>query len=203
LRKFHVKYTNNTGMLDILFCMLFLFFIITVLQASVMKIESSKKNVESSAEFLITVMWPEDLPDDVDVYLEDPAGNIIFYGQKAKGLMHLDRDDLGYSNDIVIMPDGTKIEIKDNIEVVTIRGIVPGEYTLNIHMFHKNILDQITPVKVKIEKLNPYTIVLMKEIELEFEGQEETVCRFVLSKDGGVTDMNNLKKQFVKNNQGL
>jgi hypothetical protein len=168
-----------------------------------MKIENSKKNVESSAEFLITVTWPEELPDDVDVYLEDPAGNIIFYGQKAKGLMHLDRDDLGHSNDIVTLPDGTKIEVKDNIEIITIRGIVPGEWTLNIHMYHKNVLDEITPVKIKIEKLNPYTIVFMKEIELEFGGQEETVTRFVLNDDGGVISMNDLKKTFVKNNQGL
>ena len=185
-------------MLDILFCMLFLFFIVTVLQAAVMKIESSKKNVESNAEFLITITWPEDMPDDVDVYLEDPVGNIIFYGQKAKGLMHLDRDDLGDSNDTITMPDGTVIRIKDNIEIITLRGIMPGEYTLNIHMYNKKA-EGINTIKIKIDKLNPYTIVLMKEIELEFEGQEETVCRFVLNKDGSVIDINDLKKQFVGN----
>ncbi len=186
-------------MLDILFCMLFLFFIVTVLQASVMKIESSKKNVESKAEFLITVTWPEDLPDDVDVYCEDPVGNIIYYGQKSKGLMHLDRDDLGHSNDTITMPDGTKILIKENIEIITLRGIIPGEYILNIHMFSKNIVDETTLVKIKIEKLNPYRIVLMKEIELKFGGQEETVCRFVLDENGSVTDITDLKKEFVQN----
>ena len=51
------------------------------------------------------------------------------------GLLHLDRDDYGTSNDRVVGPDGEPIEFEYNEEIVTIRGIVPGEYTLNLHLF--------------------------------------------------------------------
>lgn len=200
-------------MLDILFCMLFLFFCVCVLQASVMKMEASKKNVESKAEFLITITWPDGYNDDIDTYLEDPLGNIIFYEQKQKGLMHLDRDDLGTSNDRAVGPDGKTKLIRHNIEVATLRGYVAGEYTLNIHAFNLSNLmygedglmkekpdsTGIVPVKIKIEKLNPYSIVLIKEIELSYKGQEETVCRFTLDDEGKVTEINDLEKRFIKN----
>ena len=50
-------------------------------------------------EFLITVFWPDNLEDDVDIYVEDPAGNLVWFKSREPGLMHLDRDDLGKRND--------------------------------------------------------------------------------------------------------
>lgn len=202
---------NNTGMLDILFCMLFLFFIVTVLQATVMRIESSKKNVESTAEFLITMTWPDGYNDDIDLYVEDPVGNVIFYKVKSKGLMHLERDDLGSSNDKIFSGD-TKAVILQNMEIATLRGFVAGEYTVNIHAFNlspykmnpngdfvpKEGETVKVPVKIRIEKLNPYSIVSVDEIILEYGGQEETALRFTLDKDGQVVEKNKLPKKFVK-----
>ena len=49
--------------------------------------------VDPKAEMLVTVSWPDNNPDDVDTYVEDPAGNVIWYNQREGGLMHLDRDD--------------------------------------------------------------------------------------------------------------
>ena len=49
--------------------------------------------------------------------------------------MHLDRDDLGDKNDKIYLPDGSMIKVPQNQELLTIRGIVPGEYVLNIHMY--------------------------------------------------------------------
>ena len=47
------------------------------------------------AEFIITLSWPEDLPDDLDVWVEDPHGEVVSYLQKDAGWLHLDRDDRG------------------------------------------------------------------------------------------------------------
>ena len=51
--------------------------------------------VETNAEVLITVQWPDGHPDDIDTLVEDPRGNLLWYRNRDTGIMHLDRDDRG------------------------------------------------------------------------------------------------------------
>jgi hypothetical protein len=188
--------TNNTSMLDILFNMLFFFFITTVLFACLIAVSKKTKNIDAKAEYLITVEWPKDFKDDVDTYCEDPSGNIIFYNQKAAGLMHLDRDDLGHANDIIITPYGT-FKYNVNKEVVTLRGTLTGWYTLNIHLFNQEKLDRSVPVTVTIERLNPWGVSFVETLTLVDVGDEITVLRFRLDKDGDIVETNKLEKKFI------
>ena len=64
--------------------------------------------VQLNADFIITITWPDEHPDDVDTYVEDPAGNVLWYHAKEVGLMHLDRDDRGNYKDTIIV-EGKKI----------------------------------------------------------------------------------------------
>ena len=61
--------------------------------------EVGNYDVIVNAEFIITMSWPKDSKDDIDLYVMDPAGNIVYFRDKDNGLMHLDRDDLGDKND--------------------------------------------------------------------------------------------------------
>ena len=75
-------------------------------------------------------------------------------------------------------------------EIVTIRGIVPGEYIVNAQEFISNTTDKV-PVSVKIEKLNPTaSVVYYGTHEFDHKGQEETFVRFTLDADGKVGDVN-------------
>ncbi len=190
------RYTNNTPMIDLFLTMALFFLAIAVIQMALIKVENKKKNVESKAEFIITVEWPSDIRDDVDTYLEDPVGNIIFYQKKSAGLMHLDRDDLGHSNDFIKLPNGKFMKFDYNREKITLRGIIPGEYILNLHMFNKRVKIP-TKVTVTIEKLNPYSTVFTKSVIIRENGDEITVCRFRLDKSGNVTEINSLQKKFI------
>jgi hypothetical protein len=153
--------------------------------------------VDLKAEFIITMTWPDNNPNDMDLYVEDPAGNIVWYHSKEAGLMHLDRDDRGdYKNTITV--NGKTIRNPIRQEIVTVRGIVPGEYVVNAHEF----LDT-SPVKmlvsVKVEKLNPTaTVVFYDTHEFDHKGQEETYVRFTLDGDGQVTDLNTRAKSLVR-----
>lgn len=196
----HKKYMNNTGMLDILFCMLFFFFILTVLEAAFIAVADKKPSVQQKAEYVITIEWPAEMEDDVDTYLEDPYGNLIHYRQKAAGLMHLDRDDLGHSNDTIRTPHGD-FKYDKNREIVTLRGFIPGEYTLNIHLYSKRS-GRPVPVKITIEKINPWTLVWQKEVVLENNGDEKTVTRFTIDDKGAITGYNDLEKRFIGNRIG-
>jgi len=93
--------------------------------------------VERKAEFLIILDWDKNSSDDIDLWIEDPVGNVLSFKNKTSGLMHLDKDDLGKVNDIIYLPDGTSQIIELNREVATFRGWVKGEYAINVHMYSK------------------------------------------------------------------
>ena len=67
-----------------------------------------------------------------------PNGETVSYLKKDAGWLHLDRDDQGIINDVVTI-DGEEIIYPINREVVTLRGIIPGEYILNLYLYeHKS-----------------------------------------------------------------
>jgi hypothetical protein len=153
--------------------------------------------VDLKAEFIITMNWPDNDPNDMDLYVEDPVGNIVWYHSKEGGLMHLDRDDRGNYRDTITV-NGRTIQNPLNQETVTIRGVVPGEYVVNVNEFLAASVDKV-PVSVKVEKLNPTaTVAFYGTLEFDHKGQEETFVRFTLDGDGQVSDVNTRPKSLVR-----
>ena len=70
--------------------------------------DSKDGKIDSKAEFLITMDWPDNHPDDFDLFVQDPAGNIAWYRRREAGFLTLDRDDRGGANDFIIV-NGKKI----------------------------------------------------------------------------------------------
>ena len=188
---------SNTAFLDILFNTLLGFvalFFLAFVQMNP-KEEENKKNIEAKAEFIITFTWNSEHDDDVDAYVEDPQGHLVMFKRREDGLMHLDRDDLGHRNDIIQSGEET-IQYAENQEIVTIRGIIEGEYTVNAHMYLKKH-PNITTVKITLEKLRPYKKIIEREIVLEKLGDEKTAFRFKLNKTGDVLETNELGKKLT------
>ncbi|MDJ0832902.1 MAG: hypothetical protein QNJ69_05230 [Gammaproteobacteria bacterium] len=157
-------------------------------------------NVNFKAEYIITVTWPEDQPDDIDVWVQDPNRNLLSYRNSNVGWLHLDRDDQGDINDTVMI-NGVETVYPINQEVVTIRGIVSGEYIVNLQ-YYKSTTQQPVPVTIKIEKVNPsLRVVYVDKVLLENEDDEKTVLRFYLDANGEVASINHLPKKFT--NYGL
>ena len=194
---------DTASFLDLMFCTSLGFLLLFVLSFILIeeKVKKPKNVVESKAEFIITITWDSESEDDVDSYLEDPNGNILYYQAREVGIMHLDRDDLGKANDKYVTPEGEEKFVADNREIITLRGVIPGEYTLNVHMYRKADETQ-TKVTVTVDKINPYTSVSSRTILIEDQGQEETVCRFTLDTDGKVVSTNQLPKDLVKDYAG-
>ena len=196
------NYHTNLAFLDVLFNTLLCFAALFALSFILINPSRTEKNVEMKAEFVIVVTWPQELDDDVDVYLEDPVGHLVAFMRREDGLMHLDRDDLGSRNDFINTPAG-RVEYPQNREIVTIRGIVPGEYVLNVHMYSKKSMGASTPVTVLVDKINPYGTVVVKTVELGNAGDEKTICRFVVDKEGKVTDVTYLFKKLTQARPGF
>lgn len=157
--------------------------------------------IDTDVEVLITVGWPDSNPDDVDVYVQDPAGNIVWYNDRERGLMHLERDDRGLFKDVVMM-NGQEVTNPLNQEIVSLRGLVDGEYVVNI-VHYVSTEGQPLPVNVKVEKINPaLKVVYYGETILKGTGDERTAVRFTL-KGNDVENVNNMQKSLVALTKGL
>ena len=184
----HKNYGSNTSFLDLLFNALLAFVAFFVLSLMLItEKKDSETKVIKNIEFMVTVSWPFEFDDDIDTYVVDPLNNITCFNRREDGLMHLDRDDIGNANDTITLPNGKKIQYKENREIVSIRGIVQGEYIVNVHAYAKRSAGKPVPVNIKLEKMNPYKLVVFKDIELKEAGQEETIFRFGIDKDGNVS----------------
>ncbi len=153
--------------------------------------------IDTKAEFIISMNWPDNHPDDLDLYVEDPAGNIVWFHQREAGFMVLERDDRGGTNDFV-MVNNKKIVMPLREETVSIRGILPGEYTINVNHYMATTGKPV-PVSVKVEKINPVLeVVYYDTINMEKTGQEKTIVRFTVGQDGSVTDVAHREKSLIQ-----
>lgn len=154
-------------------------------------------DVPSKAEYLITVDWPDRNPNDIDTWVEDPAGNLVWFRQRESGLMYLDRDDRGDANASALV-DGQRIVTPFRQEVVTIRGIVPGEFTVNVQ-YYQSRDRQPVEVTVTLTKVNPRAeIAFHGKVALARPGDEATAMRFTIRPDGGIERINTLPKKLVQ-----
>jgi len=184
--------------LDLLFNTLVGFVLLFITAFLLINPSIKKADIKTKAEFVITVTWNDNSQDDVDTWLQDPAGNVLHFRQKDVGLAHLDRDDLGKINDIITLDDGRQVEYTHNQELATIRGFLTGEWVLNVHMYSKRDANP-TLVEVRIDKLNPKVQTLFyKKIVMKSKWEEVTVTRFVMTNQGDIINWDALPKTLVK-----
>jgi len=128
--------------------------------------------------------------------VQDPAGKLVWYNQKEVGLMTLERDDRGDTNDFTLV-EKKKIRLPIREELVSIRGTLPGEYTVNVHLY-QHISTTPVPVSVKVEKLNPQIqVVYYQTMTLDHTDEEKTAIRFTLADDGSVIRTSDNEKSLI------
>jgi hypothetical protein len=129
---------------------------------------------------IVEVRWPDELDADVDLWVEGPGDVPVGYSNKGGKLFNLLRDDLGRRS------DATEL----NYEVSYSRGIVAGEYTVNVHLY-RNLSRQL-PIpativaSVKRSSMESARQLVSTKVALGREGQELTVFRFRLDADGNL-----------------
>lgn len=156
--------------------------------------------IDPKAEYIITATWEDNSPDDIDIWVEDPEGQVIYFRNPEAGLLHLDRDDRGLINDTILV---NKQEIQNplNQEVVTLRGVLEGEYTVNIHYYASETKKPVD-VNVRLDKVNPkLEVIYYNVVNVKKKGDEMTVLRFAIGNDGNISGINFIPKSLVSTNK--
>ena len=199
----HAREAEVDPFYDMLFNMLIAFVFCFIVALLAMNPAASKTgDVPAKAEFIITLSWPDNDPNDIDTWVRNPAGEVVWFRNREAGLMHLDRDDRGLANDTLVV-DGRTVVNPLNQEVVTLRGIVVGEYVVNAHYYQgkEPAAGSGGPVDLVLSvlKVNPRAeVVFHRQHRLQKPDEEATLVRFTVRPDGSVGAINTLPAQLVQ-----
>jgi hypothetical protein len=179
--------TSKTVGLDMMMLLMLGFVCMIVFLLPHVNPPKENDKAEPPGNVIVAITWPEgDI--DIDMWITGPGEKApVGYSNKSGVLFNLLRDDLGRSYD----PNPL------NYENAYSRGIVAGEYIVNLHAYR----GVAAPIKIHVEiSLNTgkpgkgMTPVATTSVTLATNGQEKTALRFRLDKDGKLVpgSMNNV-----------
>jgi hypothetical protein len=205
----HKKYDFRTAFIDLLINvltgMVFLFMITTLMITA--KVKNEDVGVKKDAQYIIQVAWPNDLNCDVDIWVRDPENRVVSYQAKDVGVMHIERDDQGWVNDLMVIFKLQPNQQLNNSETWVLRGKLAGKFTVNIHLYSCAIDDKAVPmgqpidvpVTLELTKLNPdLKKVLTKTITLKKVWEEVTAFNFILDGKNDVIDVTEDQVDLVR-----
>jgi hypothetical protein len=146
--------------------------------------------VDMPGNVMVEIRWPDQIDADVDLWVQAPGDVPVGYSNKGGKVFNLLRDDLGTKGDVTGL----------NYEVSYSRGIPEGEYAVNLHLYRNNTTLSEIPVTVVVSTkgatAHSAKQILTSQVKLQHIGQELTVFRFRLDKNGNLeaNSVNNLPK---------
>lgn len=167
--------------LDLLSCLVMVFAILALIAQP----KAKPPTIRTPGVVAVIITWPDGSPNDIDLWVQDPKNDLVFYAQRDAGRMFLEHDD-----------QGTRVSgTVDHNERVVVREVEPGEYTANIHFYQGY---GRTPVKIELWRTTGTSApAVSRTIVLTHQGEEETAFRFTLTAAGNITNVNSLQKRFV------
>ena len=145
----------------------------------------------SPGQISVEVRWDDNLAVDIDTWMLSPGDlKPVGYSNTSGQVTNLLRDDLGHVSDFLGL----------NFENMYTRGMPPGEYIVNVHMYGPQMFTAY-PIKVKVVVMKRFVgkravSLFTKEVEIKRYGDEVTVIRFVLDDNGNVVSSNTLPKKL-------
>lgn len=194
------KFKAGTAFQDMLFLMLSGVTVLWVLSFLLINPIAKTNDIISPAEYIITMAWASDSDDDLDLWLRTPNGAIIAFFNKDQDGSNLDRDDLGLNNDCYRVSSNSNLLVKRcvqvNREVLTLRGLIPGEYQLKFVVYNITGKVEGNPVDIEIVKVNPYSIQYKAQLNYEFHKQTISIIRFTINEDGDIIEWSEVPASF-------
>jgi len=185
---------SNLAFNDLLFNVLIGFVMLFVIAFLMINPIAKKADIPVKAEFMIVLEWDEDAHDDLDLWMQLDKNKPVGFTNREDTPLHLDRDDLGTTNDRIVV-DGKVIFIKTNRETITVRGIIPGDYFVTVHMYSKKAA--VVPYTVTVMKVNPFRQVYSLTGEFLVNREIQRLPAFTVDANGRVTSVFEHVRQIV------
>ncbi len=168
----------NVSFRDMLFLLVFAYLVIgAVALAHVRKNQEDQSGAAPPGSLIVDIHWDDKIDADVDLWVQAPGDVPVGYSNKSGIIFNLLRDDLGHSGDPVSM----------NYEIAYGRGLWPGEYTVNTHLYRSADGHYPVPVTAKVSVRGTggeINNILRSVVQLDYVGQETTIFRFQLDDKG-------------------
>lgn len=185
---------SNLAFNDLLFNVLIGFVMLFVIAFLMINPIAKKADIPVKAEFIVVLEWDEDAHDDLDLWMQLDKNKPVGFTNREDTPLHLDRDDLGTTNDRIVV-DGKVIFIKTNRETITVRGIIPGDYFVTVHMYSKKAA--VVPYTVTVMKVNPFRQVYSLTGEFLVNREIQRLPAFTVDANGRVTSVFEHVRQIV------
>ena len=207
------RYKSSIGFTDLLFNLVIGFVYLFMIAFILINPIAKNADIIKKAEYIIVIEWDQWRNDDIDLWVKDPHGNVVSFINPSAGVMNLEKDDLGYKMDVIQGSKDNFTIIDLNREVVTLRGVVPGEYQVMAHVYARkvNIIDGKKvyedntgegTIRVQLIKINPYYEVYTNDYKYGLQGQQISLLRFTIGEKNHVTDINNTASSFITHKKG-
>lgn len=179
---------------DMLMAMIAVYAFLFLIAYALIRPAQAKPGVQMKAEYLVSMEWPDDNLDDIDLHLLLPDQKMVDFKNREVEHAMLDHDDVG-TNGVYRGPDGRLTRIREHKEIVTLRAIVPGTYVANVHVYrvapNAPNGDAGTrlpyPAKVRLIKLNPrFEELAVADLMLTRLGEQKTAFEFTIQDNGDV-----------------
>jgi hypothetical protein len=191
-----VKTVTKTAFIDVLFLTALTFVSLFILTAILINPPTKKQDVKKKADYIIVLDWDANVADDVDMWVQTPAGQPVGFKNTQNGSLYLERDDLGVHNDKSVDGAGNEVIARINREVITVRVPTAGEYVVNVHMYTKRGPEPVTGT-VELIQINPYKVHRIAGFILQRNREELHMFRFTLKPNGKARDVGPRSAFFI------
>jgi len=154
---------------------------VIMLLPHIQKKKEEAEDQKAPGNVIVEMHWPSNMYVDVDLWVRAPRSTPVGFWNQGNDIFNLLRDDLGLEGDAT----------NENYEISYSRGIRPGEYVVNVHMYGVVPTGLVVPVKVVVSVRGKYDSarqILQTTLELRERNQEETAFRFRLTGEGDLVE---------------
>ena len=154
---------------------------VIMLLPHIQKKEEDSEDHKAPGNVIVELHWPSDMNVDVDLWVKGPKSTPVGFWNQGNDVFNLLRDDLGIEGDAT----------NENYEISYSRGIPPGEYIVNVHMYGVVPDGLVVPAKIVVSVRGKYDSarqILTSTVELRQRNQEETAFRFRLTAEGELVE---------------
>lgn len=180
---------------DMLMAMIAVYAFLFLIAYALIRPAEAKPGVQMKAEYVVSMEWPDDNLDDLDLHLLLPDQKMVDFKSREVEHAMLDHDDVG-TNGVYRGADGRLTRVREHKEIITLRAIVPGTYVANVHVYRvapdapgqPARVHLPFPAKVRLIKLNPrFEELAVADVMLTRLGEQKTAFEFTIHDAGDVS----------------